>query len=337
MKIVSTKELDADFVVRFFDDVVAVPTETVYGLAASIYNPRAVERLLKLKRRPADNPLPVAVSSYRMLKEIVKEPIPEEYRRLMDMFWPGPLTLLFRSKDCVSSVIRSGLESVAVRMPKSKHLLEIIERLGAPVVLPSANISGRPSPTTAGHVVEDFGDEVKLIIDGGPCPIGLESTVVSYADGGLQILRPGGITVEDIESVANCKVFVRNRANDEETELSPGQKYKHYSPRSPLILFKGQPEEVKSGILGYIGANPDVSRIGVALHSGIDLGVPVDGRISVFNMGSDRREVCRNLFEGLRSLDKISSVILAAGVDYGEEGDAIMNRLEKAADSIVEP
>ncbi|AFN83776.1 translation factor [Encephalitozoon romaleae SJ-2008] len=336
MRIVSIEELDVNSIVKFFDDVVVIPTETVYGLAASIHNPRAVERIFELKRRPADNPLIVHVSSEQMLEEIVEGPIPVEYRKLMDRFWPGPLSLLFKSKDSVSPVIRGGLSTIAVRMPKNKQLLEIIERLGVPVAAPSANVSGRPSPTTVDHVIEDFGDKVEMIIDGGPCSVGVESTVVWYADGVLQILRPGGVGIEDIKDVVDCEVVMKNKIEGGEEVLSPGQKYKHYSPRSPLVLFKGRPKEMESGILKYIEANPGIARIGVGLHSGINIETPLGRKVDIFNMGNVKKEVCRNLFEGLRKLDKTSDVILVAGIDCNEEGYAIMDRLERAADEIIE-
>ncbi|AFM99056.1 translation factor [Encephalitozoon hellem ATCC 50504] len=335
MRIVSIRDLDIDSVVKFFDDVVVVPTETVYGLAASIHNPRAVEKIFELKRRPADNPLIVHVSSEKMLEDVIEGPIPVEYKKLMDKFWPGPLSLLFKSKDNVNPVVRGGLDTIAVRMPRNEQLLKIIEKLGAPVAAPSANVSGRPSPTTVEHVVEDFGDRVGMIIDGGPCPVGVESTVVWYSDGAIQVLRPGGVGIEDIRSAVSCEVVMKNKAVSGEAVLSPGQKYKHYSPRSPLVLFKGKPREVESRILRYIEANPGVARIGVGLHSGMNIEVPLGRKVDVFNMGNDKREVCRNLFEGLRRLDKTSDVILIAGVDFGGEGYAIMDRLERAADDII--
>lgn len=335
MRVVSVADLDIDSAVGSFDDVVVVPTETVYGLAASIYKPRAIEKVFRLKRRPSDNPLIVHVSSGQMLEQIVEGPIPDEYRRLMDRFWPGPLTLLFKSRECVSCGVRAGLDTVAVRMPNNRCLLEIIERLGEPVAAPSANVSGRPSPTAIEHVVEDFGDELGLVIDGGACPVGVESTVVQLVDGKLQVLRPGGISVADIRDVVSCEVVVRSKVEEGGVVLSPGQKYRHYSPRSEVVLFKGEAEAVRSGILKYIEERPDVC-VGVAVHSGMCLEIAEGRRVEVFDMGRTKREVCRNLFEGLRRLDKTSDVILVAGVDYEGPGLAIMDRLEKAASKIVE-
>ncbi|ADM12290.1 translation factor [Encephalitozoon intestinalis ATCC 50506] len=331
MRVVSAEGLDVESVLDFFEDVVVVPTETVYGLAANIWNLRAVERIFALKGRPANNPLIAGISSVQMLEEIVEGPIPLQYKKLIENFWPGPLTLLFKSKDNVSPIVRGGLNTIAVRMPGSKLLLKIIERLGAPLVIPSANISGRPSPTTIEHVIEDFGDEVKLMIDGGPSSIGVESTIVQYVDGRLQVLRPGGITVERIKDVVDCEVIVKkNEWGGKE------KRHKHYSPKSPLVLFKGRQEDIKDGILKYISESSNIARVGVALHSGMDLKIFSDVKVDIFDMGDDKKNICKNFFRGIRKLDKVNDIILVAGMDCDEQGHAIMDRLEKAADRVIE-
>lgn len=335
MKVVSAKDLDVDSVVEYFDDVVVVPTETVYGLAASIYNPHAVGRIFELKNRPRDNPLIVHVSSVKMAEDIVEGPIPEEYRRIMDRFWPGPVSLLFKAKDCVSRVVRGGLDTVAIRIPKSPCLLRIIERLGTPLAAPSANISGRPSPTTVQHVMEDFSNRIGLVVDDGPCSIGVESTVVSLMEGRITVLRPGGVSAEELEEAVESRVDVRSKTGEDGKVLSPGQKYRHYSPTAPLVLFRGETSNIGDAICSYVERGPPALRVGIATHSDLDIGIPPGRASTTVSMGRDKKEICRNLFGCLRSLDKVSDVILVAGVDYEGEGHAIMDRLERAASEVI--
>lgn len=333
MKIVSTEDLDIDSVLEYFSDVVVVPTETVYGLAADIYNPHAVGRIFELKNRPADNPLIVHVSSIEMLNSIIEGPIPEEYTRIMDKFWPGPISLLFKAKDCVNPVVRGGLDTLVVRMPNNKCLLDIIERLGVPIAAPSANISGSPSPTTIQHVKDDFGGKIGLMIDGGPCSVGVESTVVSFIDNKVTVLRPGGVTVSEMEDT--LKSEVKMGCNDGGKALSPGQKYRHYCPETPLVLFKGRDLHLKNLIYNYIEKNPRFSRFGIVTHSGVTL-EPPEGKLFVFfDMGHGKKEICRNLFGGLRELDGECEAILVLGTDYEDEGLTIMDRLERAASEII--
>jgi L-threonylcarbamoyladenylate synthase len=332
MKIVKAEELEIEEALKYFDDVVAIPTETVYGLAANIYNADAVKKIFVLKGRPMDNPLIVHVSSLRMLETIIEEPISDGYRKLIDRFWPGPLTLVFEASSAVSSVVTGGLSTVAVRMPKNRCVLGIIEALGAPLAAPSANISGGPSPTTAGHVRDDFGDRLGLIIDGGPCSVGLESTVVSFRDGRLLVLRPGSITARELEETLGCSAMVRSRAQDGEV-LSPGQRYRHYAPSSPLILIKGSLGQVEAELRRCIEKLDGWERPGVMVHSGMR----IDGsRVHrVFDMGDTKGTICSRIFKGLRELDGECNLILAAGIDEGDEGLAIMDRLEKAATDII--
>ncbi|KAH9410775.1 telomere recombination domain-containing protein [Ordospora pajunii] len=336
MKRVKAEDIDMDTVTEYFRDVVAVPTETVYGLAADIRCAKAVERIFELKGRPNDNPLIVHVCSIEMLKSVIAEPISKEYQRLIDRFWPGPLTLLFKASSNVSLQVRGGLDTVAVRMPSNKCFLGIIERLGAPIAAPSANISGRPSPTSADHVIEDFGERIELVIDGGPCSVGLESTVVSMMEGRLHVLRPGGIPLEDLVEAACCDVVVSSKMLEDGKAYSPGQKYKHYSPSARLILFKGAEKKIGDGMQKYILCNPDVKKWGIALHSDVCVGKIDERCISIFDMGREKKVISRRLFECIRSLDKVSEVILVAGVSLSGEGSAIMDRLERASDMVVE-
>ncbi len=208
---------------------IAFPTETVYGLGAPVFSPEIIQKIYELKGRPQDNPLIVHVANFEQMALIV-ESYPEELAR---HFWPGPLTLILPKKSTVPSIVSAGLPTIGVRMPAHPLARELIEAVGEPLAAPSANLSGRPSSTTAAHVRDDFGDQV-MILDGGPCEQGLESTVLSLDP--PTILRPGTITKEEIEAVLGTKVLVAN--GEVEKPLSPGMKYKHYSPYARVRLVE---------------------------------------------------------------------------------------------------
>ena len=229
--------------------VVAFPTETVYGLGATALDPSAVSLIYSTKGRPSDNPLIVHISSKAMLQSLLPPSytIPPTYTKLMDAFWPGPLTLLFPSNPgVVPSKVTAGHPIVAVRMPSHPVARALIMLANVPLAAPSANSSGKPSPTKAEHVAADLQGRVSLILDGGPCDVGLESTVVDglAADGHLRVLRPGGVTAEDLERIVEgtgVNVLVHRRDyKDEQQEVAPstpGMKYRHYAPRSPVYLL----------------------------------------------------------------------------------------------------
>jgi len=221
--------------------VVAIPTETVYGLAASAFSNEAVGGIYAVKGRPADNPLIVHVSNLVMLREVANA-IPESAVSLIKRFWPGPLTLVLGKTAAVSSVVTCGLDTVAVRMPSNKTAADIIEHAGLPLAAPSANLSGKPSPTTARHVMDDLSGKIPLIVDDGPCEIGLESTVVSLTGETPVILRPGMITLEQLQEVLPgttvSDAVLTEVENDAKVE-SPGMKYKHYSPRADVVIVEG--------------------------------------------------------------------------------------------------
>jgi L-threonylcarbamoyladenylate synthase len=210
--------------------IVAFPTETVYGLGASAWNPLAIRRVFEAKKRPADNPLIVHVSNLAMLHEFVED-IPPQARSLMQKFWPGPLTLVFRKKDKVLDLITGGLDSVAIRMPNHPVALRLID-LAGPLVAPSANTSGRPSPTNPEHVREDFGNSLP-VVEGGQCEIGLESTVLDMTGPIPEILRPGFITPGEIEKKTGIRVATGSQKNAD-APRSPGLKYSHYSPAASV-------------------------------------------------------------------------------------------------------
>lgn len=216
--------------------VVAFPTETVYGLGAPVFSVASIQKIFELKGRPQDNPLIVHIANFSQLDQIVSH-YPE---KLLRHFWPGPLTLILPKKECVPSIVSAGLPTIGVRMPAHSLALELIESFGTPLVAPSANLSGYPSSTTAAHVREDFGDQV-LILDGGSCPHGLESTVLSLNP--PTVLRPGVITKEELESFLDEKVALAKGECSQ--PLSPGMKYKHYSPKAKVRLVEAN-EKISS-------------------------------------------------------------------------------------------
>ncbi|HEY2810357.1 MAG TPA: L-threonylcarbamoyladenylate synthase [Rhabdochlamydiaceae bacterium] len=215
--------------------VIAFPTETVYGLGAPIFNPSAIAEIFSLKKRPADNPLIAHISDLAQLERIAID-IPPAFFLLANAFFPGPLTLVLKKHPHVPLVASAGRDSLAVRMPKNPIARSLIAAVGEPLVAPSANLSGKPSATSCDHVEEDFADKIAAAIDGGKTEIGIESTVLSLLHTPPLLLRPGVITQEQIETVLGCAVCVCEHAENAHP-LSPGMKYRHYSPRTPLRLF----------------------------------------------------------------------------------------------------
>ncbi|HEX2583316.1 MAG TPA: L-threonylcarbamoyladenylate synthase, partial [Chlamydiales bacterium] len=220
---------------------VAIPTETVYGLAAPIFHREAVKKIFTLKKRPADNPLIAHISSMAMLA-MIAENVPDSFFRLTDCFWPGPLALILPKKERVSLLVSGGHGTIAVRMPSHPTALTLLEAVGEPLVAPSANISGRPSPTTVQDVLEDLNGSLKAVLDGGPCELGIESTVLSLVHDIPTLLRPGSISKEQIEDVLQRKIAAPQQ---EERALSPGMKYRHYAPKAKIQIVDQLPEEAR--------------------------------------------------------------------------------------------
>ncbi len=217
--------------------IVAIPTETVYGLAANALDETAVKSIFAAKGRPQDNPLIVHISSFDMIKPLTTE-IPELAKRLAERFWAGPLTVIFNKTDIVPNATSGGLSTVAVRMPANDAARAVIEKCGFPLAAPSANLSGKPSPTTAQHVFEDMNGKIPLIIDGGECAVGVESTVICFVNDRIHILRPGGITAEMLSEYAEVEIdrAVEAAPKADDRVISPGMKYKHYSPKAEVFV-----------------------------------------------------------------------------------------------------
>jgi len=314
-------------------ELVAFPTETVYGLGANALNEKAVLSIFAAKNRPADNPLIVHITSRDALTPLCH--ITKMAEQLMDAFWPGPLTLLLKKKEIVPHTTTAGLDTVAVRMPAHPVARALISACGCPVAAPSANLSGRPSPTLAAHVLEDMAGRIPLIIDGGPCAVGLESTVVDAIGEKPVVLRPGGVTPEMIADVFGSVETARSiltPLQPGETALSPGMRYKHYAPAGSLSLVSGKPVNVarscKSLYDGVIQSGMSACILALSEH------VDVYGDRYVLDIGSlhHPEEVASRLFEVLRRMDRenidhiFSEVVDASGI-----GLAVMNRLGRAA------
>lgn len=347
---------------------VAFPTETVYGLGAVALNATAALKIFSTKGRPADNPLIVHVSSRRMLQLLLPQnyALPRSYELLMEHFWPGPLTLLFPcDHTLIPDIITAGQPTVAIRMPSHPVARALIAIADAPLAAPSANSSGKPSPTRAEHVLNDLNGKIPLILDGGPCEVGLESTVVDglHEDGSIRILRPGGVTVEDIKQVLLAgfsdtetpipHVLVHRRDfNDdalEQAPTTPGMKYRHYSPSVPVTLLRSTsgvplgiepltPSDFLEDIKHAVPHSPDALRVGLLMPSDSVLMKSLIHDTTIqwheFPLGlvSEPAIIARRLFDGLLTLEREGvDLILVEGVPEEKEGLAIMNRVKKAA------
>lgn len=321
--------------------VVAFPTETVYGLGASSLSSDAVKRIYAAKNRPADNPLISHISSINMIKDVFKTKIPEIYKPLLEKFWPGPLSIVLPvSNECsVSEVVTAGQNTFAVRFPKDKIARALIHISNLPLAAPSANASTKPSPTLASHVFEDLQGKIPLIIDGGQCNVGLESTVVDGTVNPPMLLRPGGISLEDIKKIGNGWeniVLGKKTAGQYEKVRTPGMKYKHYSPSAKVILF----ENFKDGneaIIKYASENElDLEKIKFSVVTSKYWDKSVNDADVVIELGKSGDEIQRNLFAALRDSDSHKvDIIFVEGVSEEDEGLAIMNRLSKAASQII--
>lgn len=316
---------------------VAIPTETVYGLGANALDPIAVNRIFYAKGRPADNPLIVHVASVEQLEQLVLE-IPSKARSLIDTFWPGPLTIVLKRAAVVPDITTGGLDTVAVRMPSDIVARELIRVAGKPIAAPSANISGRPSPTTAAHVLHDLEGRIDAIIDAGSTCIGVESTVIDMSEEKPVILRPGYISAKKIEEViGEVDIGYTDHMTDgTEVVRSPGMKYTHYSPSATVLLLEGPHDLVSNKIREmYDDFTCRGARVGLLVTS-IDLS-SLTNDIVYLGAKDDPEEVARNLFLGLRSLDERGVNIILADGSFTHEGvgAAVMNRLRKASEMII--
>ncbi len=306
--------------------LVAFPTETVYGLGADAMNENAVRKIFEAKGRPADNPCIVHVDSHDMLDRVASS-VGAKAERLIEKFWPGPLTLVLERKPEVAPSVSAGLATVAVRMPGNRIALELIRVARTPIAAPSANASGRPSPTTAAHVLEDLGGRIDLILDGGTTNIGIESTVLDVTSDPPMILRPGWITQEMLSEAVGP---IERAASGEKLRRSPGTRHRHYSPRARVILIEhGSPDfieqvcktHLKEGAVGFIGHTP-VAIDAADFHS--------------IQLGSTARDYAYSIYAALRELDERNpSVVVIEGIFEQGEGTAVMDRLRRASSEVL--
>jgi len=320
-------------------ELVAFPTETVYGLGGNAMDADASRKIYAAKGRPSDNPLIVHISKIEDLEEIAVD-IPKTAYALADKFWPGPMTLILKKKDCVPKSTTGGLDTVAIRMPSDEIARTLIATSGVFIAAPSANLSGRPSPTKASHVIEDMSGRIPMIIDGGACSIGLESSIIDLTTETPTILRPGFITYADFTQVLEDteKDFLSRDMQKAEVKVAkaPGMKYKHYAPKGELTIVEGESEKVVAYINGKIAelknaVNNESGKVAVLATTenhglyNTDL---------VYDVGSrkDEESIARELFAALRQFDDWGvPVIYSESFNDNKLSNAIMNRLIKAA------
>lgn len=319
--------------------VVVFPTETVYGIGADALNDEAAGKIFKAKGRPQDNPLIVHIADFEDLNDLVTD-IPQNARILAEHYWPGPLTMIFNKKDALSDKITAGLDTAAIRLPVNKIALAIIRESGKPIAAPSANTSGKPSPTEASHVVDDLMGKVDMIIDGGATDIGVESTVVDVTCTPPMILRPGRVTWEDIKEVLGSCDYdpAVIKSNSKIVPKSPGQKYRHYSPKAEVVLYKGSLNSISARIKEDKNAyESQGKKVGVMSTTQTDACYePSDSKICLGDRDNPIT-ISSKLFKALRTFDKMGvDIILAEAVEESGLGKAIMNRLSKASSKTVE-
>lgn len=309
---------------------VAFPTETVYGLGGNALLTEAIEGIYTAKGRPSDNPLIVHISDVDQLTDIVE--VAPFQEALIEAFWPGALTLIFNSKGKVVERVSPGLTTQSVRMPSHPVARKIIELAGVPVAAPSANLSGKPSPTTGEHVIEDLQGRVDGIVVYDQSEVGLESTILDLTTSPPMLLRPGGITIEAIEAVIGSIQIdpaLEKKMSDDIQPRAPGMKYTHYSPEADVIVIQGEP----SSIVSYIKAhyNEYEGTVGIMCSEETIENYPYDHVVSIGSR-NQLEGIASNLFTALRKFDELGvDIVLAEGYDTVGMGKAIMNRLNKAA------
>lgn len=313
--------------------LVAFPTETVYGLGANGLDEEAILKIFKAKGRPQDNPLILHIQSVEELLPLVKE-VPEIAYECIKRFWPGPLTILFKKSDLVPYMITAGLDTVAIRMPNHPIALELIKKAGLPIAAPSANLSGKPSPTNANHVIEDLSGKIDMIIDGGSTGVGLESTVLDLSNDIPMILRPGGITIEDLREIIPNITQDNATLNDRDDIVpkSPGQKYRHYAPKAEMIVYTGNIDNIIKKVI--LSANEYLSKgmkVGIMATEETKAYYTI-GTVMVVGSRENKETIAANLFNTIRLFDEQNiDIILAEGVESDHIGMAIMNRMMKAS------
>ena len=314
--------------------LVAFPTETVYGLGADALSAEASKKIYAAKGRPSDNPLIVHVAEFSDMEKIAQE-MPEEAKKLADAFWPGPLTMIVRKNDKVPYETTGGMDTVAVRMPSDPVANLLIKLAGVPVAAPSANTSGRPSPTTAQHVWQDMEGKIEMILDGGPVGIGVESTIVDVSGDVPTLLRPGAITMEMLrETVGRVEIdpAIQAPPSADLRPKAPGMKYRHYAPHADLQLVEGETDRVVEVINNLVKEKlAEGKMVGVICTDETRVRYP-QGEVRSVGLRAKEETIAHNLFAVLREFDDLNvDCIYSESFSKDHLGQAIMNRLTKAA------
>lgn len=313
--------------------LVAFPTETVYGLGANALEETAIKKIYIAKGRPSDNPLIVHISSIEEIYPLI-DLMPEKALFLAKKFWPGPLTIVLKKSDLIPSITSGGLNTVAIRIPKNNIARALIKECKFPIAAPSANISTKPSPTMACHVYSDLNGKIDMIIDGGPCHFGIESTVIEVLEDKVTILRPGSITKEMLESIVSNVEIDKPILEENLTTLprSPGMKYKHYAPKGDIFIIDGNTNNVKNYILSSLKNDKIYNINSIAIISAEMM--PFYKNFNTLNIGSikNQQSIAKNIFLVLRKCDSLNmeKIYIEAFSEKGI-GLAIMNRLKKAS------
>ncbi len=329
-KILSTDEKDINEAGKIIRNggLVAFPTETVYGLGASALDAFAAKKIYAAKGRPSDNPLIVHICDKNQIEKIAAE-IPTSAKMVIDKFMPGPVTVILKKKPCIPDDVTAGLDTAAIRFPSHETAQRLIRAAGVPIAAPSANLSGKPSPTKAKHVINDMTGRIDAVIDGGSCAVGVESTIIDFTGEKPVILRPGGVTYEDLKNAGIeteiDKNILRSIAADEVPKC-PGMKYKHYAPNAEVTVVEGEITAVRRKIKELLkGVNGKIA--GVMTMDGADYDNAV-----ILSVGGGNKEYAQNLFAALREFDELGAeVVFAEFCDDGGYGLAVKNRLYKAA------
>ena len=313
--------------------LVAVPTETVYGLAGNGLDEEAVKQIYEVKGRPQVKPLSLMVPGAEAMEQYCED-VPAGARLLAQRFWPGPLTMVYLKSSRVPEEVTGGLDTVAVRMPDNRTALALIRAAGVPIAAPSANLSGKPSPTTADHVKADMNGRIDVIIDGGPCNIGVESTVVSLMGGAVTILRPGGITREMLEAVigpVNLSPAVLAPLKQGEAAASPGMKYKHYAPDAQVIVGTGSLPDMAAKLIAEYDRREAEGLTCIIFATEETRCFYRGKRYVIIGERKNPLTLCESLFAQFRAQEGKADVILCEALPETDMGLAYMNRLLRSA------
>lgn len=325
---ISTESLEIAGEILAVGGLAAFPTETVYGLGGSAYNPDSVKKIYEAKGRPSDNPLIVHIADLELIPKLARD-INDNAKALIHAFMPGPFTIILRKQDIIPDEVTAGMDTVAIRFPENETAQRLIKAAGVPIAAPSANLSGKPSPTKAEHVIADMTGRIDAIIDGGVCEVGVESTIVDASRDIPVLLRPGGVTYEMLKDVVPETIIdnhILESLGEGEKPLCPGMKYKHYAPDAEVTVIEGNMEAVKAEIDKRLNENSDkICGVLTMSEHCYDSAVIVHG-------GLTNKEYARNLFDALRRFDELGVQIVFAEFENRDGyGLAIRNRLYKSA------